>query len=42
MAHIPNWAGLSSDGDGIAFLAEREDMGYCEHGKGREESGDHQ
>jgi len=31
----------SSGGGGTAFLAEREDMGYYEHGKGREESGDH-
>ena len=42
MAWILHWAGLSSDDDCIAFLAERDDMGYCEHGKGREESGDHQ
>jgi hypothetical protein len=42
MACIPNRAGLSSDGDGIAFLAEGEDMGYCEYGKGREESSGHQ
>jgi hypothetical protein len=34
--------GFSSEGDGIAFLAEREDMGYGEHGKGREESGNHE
>jgi len=26
----------------MAFLAEREDMGYCEYGKGHEEGGDHQ
>jgi hypothetical protein len=28
--------------DGKAFLAEGEDMGYGEYGKGREEGGDHQ
>src|SRR3989442_11861172 len=41
-AYIPRWAGLRSDGDDAAFLAEREHMGYGEHGKGGEEDGDHE
>jgi hypothetical protein len=34
--------GGSGDGDDTALLAEGEDMGYCEYGKGREEGGDYQ
>jgi hypothetical protein len=34
--------GESRKGGDTAFLVEGEDMRYCEYGKDREESGDHQ
>jgi len=34
--------GGRSEGGGTVFLAEGEDTGYCEYGKGREEGGDYQ